>query len=58
MARWAIKDYNGKTPTDPQIWGSLKDKALQKEIRVFLWKAFHNAFKIGKYWEHIENYEH
>ena len=58
MTRWAIHDYNKETPTDSQIWASTRDKALQKGTRAFLWKALHNAFKIGRYWEHINNFKH
>lgn len=36
----------------------MRDKALTKEVRNFLWKALHSAYKVGTYWEHIKNYEH
>lgn len=58
MTRWAISEHNGEAPMDDRIWKSLKDRSIPKETRAFLWKAMHGAFKIGKYWENIENYEH
>lgn len=57
MTRWAIKDINQEAPTDERIWLSLKDKALSREARAFLWKTMHNAYKVRKYWENIPNYE-
>lgn len=56
--RWAAKERVGEFPTDKQIWLSLRDKDLSKQVRNFLWRAMHNAYKIGKYWENIKDYEH
>lgn len=55
--RWAVADTNGTPPTDKNIWKSLKDRTLTKESRAFLWKAMHNAYKLGEYWEKIPNFE-
>ena len=44
--------------TDKQIWLSLRQKEFNKKTRAFLWKAMHDAFKCGKYWRNIPNYEH
>ncbi|KNZ81408.1 Ribonuclease H1 [Termitomyces sp. J132] len=48
MTRWAVKALNDEAPTDNRIWLSLKDKAMRKETWAFLWKAMHNAHKIGR----------
>lgn len=57
IARWALKENNGNPPSDVNLWRSLKNKAITKETRAFLWKAMHNAFKIGEYWEKILHYK-
>lgn len=53
--RWTAKDRTGDIPTDKVIWRSLKNKCLTWETRIFLWKALHNAYKVGRYWENIKN---
>lgn len=55
--RWAIKDLNGTFPTDKSIWGALRDRTITKESRAFLWKATHNAYKVGEYWSKIPDFE-
>jgi ribonuclease HI len=44
-------------PTPETIWRSTRHKDLSKKSREFLWKCLHDAYKIGKYWSRIENYE-
>ncbi|KAG6815773.1 hypothetical protein H0H93_009054 [Arthromyces matolae] len=48
-----IKALNGSAPTVSRIWQSLGNKIITKKCRNFLWKAIHEAFKIGQYWNHI-----
>ncbi|KAF9541799.1 hypothetical protein CPC08DRAFT_730739 [Agrocybe pediades] len=57
MAKEAIEEWNGTTPTDAQIWSSLRDKTLSRQTRSFLWKAMHGAYKIGAYWRNLPNHE-
>ncbi|KNZ80655.1 Ribonuclease H1, partial [Termitomyces sp. J132] len=57
MTRWAAKDRIGVLPLDRVIWKSLRDKALSREIRNFLWKSMHGLYKLGKYWENIPSFE-
>lgn len=57
ITRWAVADLNESLPTDRNIWKSLKDRTLTKESHAFLWKAMHNAYKMGEYWDRIPNYE-
>jgi hypothetical protein len=57
IARHAVHEINGVTPTDPQIWKSIRNKDLPKSIQGFLWKTIHNAFKIGNFWTKIPEYE-
>jgi len=44
--------------TPEAIWKTTKHKDLTKKTREFIWKCIHDAFKIGKFWNKIENYEH
>ena len=44
-------------PTPSTIWRTTKHKDLTKKTREFIWKRIHNAFKIGKFWKNIPNYE-
>ena len=53
----AAEDF-GLNPTPETIWKTTKHKDLTKKTREFLWKCIHDAFKIGKFWSKIENYEH
>ncbi|KII84387.1 hypothetical protein PLICRDRAFT_74436, partial [Plicaturopsis crispa FD-325 SS-3] len=58
MTRHAAKDISNKLPTDSRIWRSIKSKDIARNIREFLWKCLHNAFRCGKWWQNIPNYEH
>lgn len=55
--RYAIDEISNRRPTDEAIWNSLKSKNLDGNVRNFFWKAIHNAYCIGKFWNHIPNFE-
>ncbi|KAG6828351.1 hypothetical protein H0H92_008239 [Tricholoma furcatifolium] len=55
--RGAIEATTGTSPTDSRLWRSLHNKTLTKETRSFLWRVVQNTYKIGTFWERIENYE-
>ncbi|KAF8868737.1 hypothetical protein BD779DRAFT_1459335, partial [Infundibulicybe gibba] len=55
--RYAIKDAYGNLPTNGRIWRSQRKKEISKNIRAYIWKATHNAYKCGSYWENIPGYE-
>ena len=44
-------------PTPEAVWRSTRHKDLTKKTQDFLWKCIHDAFKIGRFWSRIENYE-
>ena len=50
--------YYETAPTHETIWKSTRHKDLTKKTREFIWKCIHEAFKIGKFWDNIENFEH
>ena len=52
------EEYYENSPTNELIWGSTKHKDLTKKTQEFLWKCMHDAFKIGKFWENVPNFEH
>ena len=58
ITRHGIKSVNGDLPDDEVIWQSLKNKVFPQRIRAFMWRAMHDAYKCGKWWEAIEGYEH
>ncbi|TFK57854.1 hypothetical protein BDN72DRAFT_782799, partial [Pluteus cervinus] len=57
IIRHNVKERTGTMPTDAEIWRSIGDKAISRNIRAFLWKAVHNAYKCGAFWQRITNYE-
>ncbi|PPQ71790.1 hypothetical protein CVT25_005499 [Psilocybe cyanescens] len=57
MARHAVPYANNTLPDDETLWNGINDKLFPHRIRAYLWKATHNAYKIGRYWEQIPNYE-
>ncbi|KAF8196494.1 hypothetical protein BJ912DRAFT_846780 [Pholiota molesta] len=57
IARQAAGHHNGLTPLDARVWLSIRDKSVTPRARSFLWKAMHNAYKLGRFWAHIPNYE-
>ncbi|KAF8867640.1 ribonuclease H-like domain-containing protein, partial [Infundibulicybe gibba] len=57
IVRHAVKEICNTLPTDKRIWMSLKKKEISRNIRAYLWKAMHNAYKCGNYWNNIPGYE-
>jgi hypothetical protein len=55
--RACIEELNENQPSDKEIWDSLTRKTFPNQIRNFIWKNLHNAYKCGKYWRNIPNYE-
>ncbi|KAJ7836570.1 hypothetical protein B0H14DRAFT_2589633 [Mycena olivaceomarginata] len=46
-----------KTPTDEDIWRSIRHKDIGRKAHNFLWKALLQTFKCGSYWRNIPTYE-
>ena len=51
------EEYYETFPSEETIWKTTKHKDLSKKTQEFLWKCIHNAFKIGKFWRNIPNFE-
>lgn len=58
MTRYAVEAMSGNLPTDASIWRSLRSSDISRNIREFLWKTMHNAYKLGSWWLNIPQYEH
>ncbi|KAJ7029312.1 hypothetical protein C8F04DRAFT_1211952 [Mycena alexandri] len=58
MTRYAVQTQSGKTPSDEDIWMSIRHKDLDRRVRNFLWKCVHQTYKCGSYWRNIPDYEH
>ncbi|KAJ7717279.1 hypothetical protein B0H16DRAFT_1338179 [Mycena metata] len=58
ITRHAARDLSGKTPTDADIWRSIRNPDISRTTRDFLWRCLHQAYKIGSHWTNIPNFEH
>lgn len=58
ITRGAIHHENKNPPTDERIWTSLQSKDISRQIRTFLWKNLHDAYKVGQFWITVPNHEH
>ncbi|KAG2738218.1 hypothetical protein P692DRAFT_20759351 [Suillus brevipes Sb2] len=54
---YAIKELNGNSPSPACIWKAVRNLDIPKNIRGFLWKNLHEAYKIGDFWLNVPNYE-
>lgn len=57
MIRHETRDEHGHLPSDEEIWKSLLKRELTPQIRAFMWKTIHGAYKIGKYWRNIPEHD-
>ncbi|KAF8236317.1 hypothetical protein L208DRAFT_1530539 [Tricholoma matsutake] len=57
ITTYAVQDLTGETPTPDKIWSAIHKCDLSKQIRNYLWKSLHNAYKIGSFWSRIPNME-
>ncbi|KAJ6585852.1 hypothetical protein B0H19DRAFT_1321696 [Mycena capillaripes] len=53
----AVHEAFGYRPTTAQIWKSIRHKDIARQIRNFLWKTMHGAYRLGRYWLHIPGFE-
>ncbi|KAI0744992.1 hypothetical protein C8Q76DRAFT_604965, partial [Earliella scabrosa] len=51
-------EVDWKCAVPPQkLWKAIRHKDLHRKHQVFLWKALHDAYKVGSYWDNIRGYE-
>ncbi|TFK79297.1 hypothetical protein K466DRAFT_559995 [Polyporus arcularius HHB13444] len=48
-----LKDLALGPAEEGKLWTDLRDRDLARKTREFLWKAFHGAQKLGRYWSNI-----
>ncbi|KAJ7045182.1 hypothetical protein C8F04DRAFT_1206798 [Mycena alexandri] len=58
ITRHAARDLSGKSPTDADIWRSIRNPDISRTTRDFMWRCLHQAYKIGSHWTNIPNFEH
>ncbi|TFK62739.1 hypothetical protein BDN72DRAFT_827234 [Pluteus cervinus] len=57
LTRYAVQEQTDRLPKNETIWKSIKSKDISRNIRAFMWRTMHDAYKCGKYWENIPNFE-
>jgi hypothetical protein len=58
ITRFVVEALSSNQETNEAIWRSCRNTDISKNIQLFLYKALHNAYCIGEFWETIPNYEH
>ncbi|KAI0656077.1 ribonuclease H-like protein, partial [Cubamyces menziesii] len=53
----AIRDYDGNENEPAALWVSLRNEAIEKRARDFIWRILHGAHHIGSFWSNIPGYE-
>lgn len=53
----AIRELTGRAVREATIWKCLRNEAVARKTRDFLWKVLHDAYKVGAFWENIPGYE-
>jgi hypothetical protein len=56
--RHAVKEVNGIFPSERDVWRSIRDSDIPTEKRGFIYKNIHDAYRIGDYWDRMENHQH
>ncbi|KAG1800547.1 ribonuclease H-like protein, partial [Suillus variegatus] len=58
MTHHTVREISLDTPSEAQIWKSIRSKDIPKGIHGFLWKNLHGAYRLGEFWQNIPNCEH
>ncbi|KAI0357399.1 ribonuclease H-like protein [Trametes cingulata] len=53
LALSAVKDATGRELGPTDLWMGLRKDPVQRKVRDFLWKALHEAYKVGSFWSRI-----
>ncbi|KIN93251.1 hypothetical protein M404DRAFT_171559, partial [Pisolithus tinctorius Marx 270] len=57
LTQHAMRKLRGSTLSEVEIWKSIRNKDIPKNIRNFLWKSLQGCYKTGEYWLKIPSYE-
>ena len=52
-----IEDHFQLKPSPKAIWMSIRSRDISRNIRDYLWKTMHSAYKVGKFWDNIPGHE-
>ncbi|KAF8164276.1 hypothetical protein K438DRAFT_1477670, partial [Mycena galopus ATCC 62051] len=55
--RESLKRSQGRLYSDKDIWRSIRNKDFLPRTAQFLWRAMHNAHRVGDYWRYIPECE-
>jgi len=52
-----IEDHFQLKPSPKAIWISIRSRDISRNIRDYLWKTLHSAYKVGNFWDNIPGHE-
>lgn len=52
-----VETATGDAHTAASLWISLRKDPIERKVRDFIWKALHDAHRVGKFWLNIPGYE-
>ncbi|KAJ7629150.1 hypothetical protein DFH06DRAFT_1272817 [Mycena polygramma] len=58
ITRHAVRDLSGRTPTNGQIWHSIRHQDITRTTTEFTWRCLHQVSKIGEHWIDIPTYQY
>ncbi|KAH9853759.1 hypothetical protein C2E23DRAFT_684645, partial [Lenzites betulinus] len=48
-----LEERGGGYVSEDRIWMALREDVVRKQVRDFIWKAIHDALRVGSFWGHI-----
>ena len=58
ITRYALQETTNSLEHDAKIWAACRHPDLSKKIQSFIFKTLHNTYRIGSFWEQINNFSH
>jgi ribonuclease HI len=58
ITRLTVEALLSNQETNETIWHSCRNTDISKNIQLFLYKALHNAHRVGEFWKTIPDHEH
>ena len=52
-----VEEHFRLRPSRQAIWKSTRSKDMSRNVRDYLWKNVHSAYKLGRFWDNIPGYE-
>ena len=57
LAILAVEEHTGSKPQPEAISQVIQHKALSRQVRFFLWRLVHDAYRVGQWWKNIPERE-